>query len=478
MTSCEEEISEVKKRVNSFKNLLHEVRLDFISSLSSTLNFEWLNSPEIIATLRPVREGGKFEGSDEKRVEILCRAIDSGAGLVDIEFSTPEKLRKKIAEKASGKAKVILSYHDFSGNFEKLSKIVTAMEKEDGDIIKIAVRIDDSAQIKPLLDVAKKIKKPKIILGMGYGGILSRIFPEKFGSFMTYVAQSEGRETAPLQLTLEKFLLYRNGRVKEPILLGIIGNEGVLGSHGLRVYNTIFAERKLNYTYVPVITKSIKKVLPVLKSFGFLGVSVTMPHKTGAFKICNWTSKETKLTGSVNTLKFYRGKIYGYNTDIIATIRIFNEIEQKKRNHGRKFRVAIVGAGGVARAVAAATYLRGWKATIFNRTEAKAQELSRKFNMNWDSFENLEKKMGEFDILINCTSIGMDSSESILNDFSSLKGKIVIDLVSHPPVTKLLEKAKMFNAKTISGVKFWCMQGKEQMKILLSKNFALDKYFK
>ena len=106
---------------------------------------------------------------------------------------------------------------------------------------------------------------------------------------------------------------------------------------------------------------------------GFAGANVTIPHKLAAFEVCDTVDDTARRAGAVNTLVFRDGRITGANTDgwgFLANLRA----------HGvdpAAGPALLLGAGGAARAVAAALLAEGVRVTIANRTAARAEQLAR-----------------------------------------------------------------------------------------------------
>lgn len=470
ITSGESDVSALKARINRMPRFIHELRIDYLKAVPADFAELTAGPPKTIITLRPRREGGCFTGSEKRRIAILERALKAVPDYIDVEFSTAGELKKKLYALPGRRTKIILSYHDFTGIPRNIRAVIRRMEREPADMIKLALRVDDASAIPRLLDISKAVGKPKIIIGMGAGGVLTRILPERFGSAMAYAPPSPELSTADGQLGLDELDMFRKKRGSRPRLLGIVGNRGALNSHGLRVYNQLFAGRCANMVYVPVITSSLSKTMKTLRLLRFRGVSVTQPHKQEAFELCDVVSREAKATGAVNTMKLSGGKLYGTNTDYLAARKIFSDISHASGQ--RASGIAIVGAGGAAQAVAAAAAGLGWHGRIFNRTKTRARKLAEKYGFEARPLVELEEE-SDFDVLVNCTSVGMDSDACIIHNARHLKGKFVVDLVSHPVRTTLLTMAKKAGGKPVSGVHFWALQGREQMKILADINLPL-----
>lgn len=157
----------------------------------------------VILTHRPRREGGLFEGREEERVGRLLEGAGRGAPCLDLEFSTPSRLRRRALSEARRRgASVILSHHDFSGTppLPSLLRRMREMERE-GDLVKVVTMPRSTEEVLRLLELYGKNSSPLICFGMGEVGSLSRILSALLGSPLVYA--SVGEPTAPGQLSVE-----------------------------------------------------------------------------------------------------------------------------------------------------------------------------------------------------------------------------------------------------------------------------------
>jgi shikimate dehydrogenase len=104
-----------------------------------------------------------------------------------------------------------------------------------------------------------------------------------------------------------------------------------------RMQNAAFAAAGLDWHYAAFDVEDIAAAVGALRTFGFAGANVTIPHKRGAAEICDEADGD-----AVNTLVFRDGRMLGFNTDkeVLAGIRAR--------------RACVIGAGGAARALAPA----------------------------------------------------------------------------------------------------------------------------
>ena len=99
-------------------------------------------------------------------------------------------------------------------------------------------------------------------------------------------------------------------------MCAIIGNPV---SHSLSpvMHNAAFKELDLNFIYVAfnVKSKDLENAISGLKSMGFKGINVTMPHKTAVINYIDEIDSTTKSIGAINTIPNKNGYLLGYNTD-------------------------------------------------------------------------------------------------------------------------------------------------------------------
>ncbi len=190
-------------------------------SLETTLDaFQFLSlSPRlpVLATNRPKREGGAFEGAESQRLEVLHKAVKAGAEWVDLEDDTS---REAIESFRSEKARVLVSHHDFAGTPDKptLQRLVENMAKKNPDIIKITTYAQSPEDNLAVLDLIpfgrREFGKDVIAFCMGALGRWSRVACLLMGSPWSYVQLPGQTTTAPGQLAVNKMRTLLNIMLK------------------------------------------------------------------------------------------------------------------------------------------------------------------------------------------------------------------------------------------------------------------------
>ncbi len=208
----------------------------------------------------------------------------------------------------------------------------------------------------------------------------------------------------------------------------------------------------------------VKKLLTEEKVGEFLklnqnisGINVTVPFKKTVLNYCTELTELASISQSVNTIIFSNEKIIGDNTDIYG----FEQSLKDLNFDGSNKTAYILGAGGVVSSVVIALNKLGVKKIVIsNRTKNKAEALAKEYNLvvsDWG-------KIVDFDIVINCTSIGLEQGESLGLNFSKVKDKIFYDII-YKPKTKFLIDAEGLGNKIIDGKMMFLYQAQKSFEV-------------
>lgn len=224
-------------------------------------------------------------------------------------------------------------------------------------------------------------------------------------------------------------------------------------------YKALKIEDQFVYIRAEVKPENLKMAMEGVRGFGIRGVSVTMPHKQEVMKYLDELDETAKVIGAVNTIVNKDGKLIGYNYDWVGAVK---PLEKRTSLRGKK--IAVLGAGGAARAVVFGLTKSGAKVKIFNRLIDKAKVLAKEFNAIVGDLSKIEE-ISEMDIIVNATSVGMNEDKSPIDKSLIKKNQIVFDVVYSPLKTKLLKDAKSQGAEIIYGTEMLLYQAVEQFKL-------------
>lgn len=389
--------------------------------------------------------------------------------LVGNEFPAFD-LEEDIFELINTQAQKMVSFHDFTSGTNDLDSIYQRLSKQ-AKIIKIAVHANDAfgaIDVWHLLEKAKTDNKEIISIAMGEAGKWTRILGLAHGAYMTYASLDEGDETADGQITIKDLSeVYRVKELdKSTAVYGVIGDP-VASSKSPYMHNAAFAANGINAVFLPMLVKDIDEFIRRMVShetreveLNFAGFSVTMPHKQSIIKHLDEIDATAKKIGAVNTVKIVDDKLIGYNTDAHGFITPL----KAKFGELKNARVAVLGAGGAARACVYALTQEGADVTAFARDLQKANSFAEEFNVNAKQFSLVDS----FDIIVNTTPLGMKGAfenDSPLTAVQLEGVKFVYDLVTRADETPLLCEAKKAGIPAIGGLEMLIAQGVKQFEI-------------
>ncbi len=445
-----------------------EIRLDYLKNPDLRSILERRTRP-VIVTNRPVREGGKFNGSEEERIEILKLAIRLQADFVDIEHDSIHYIRKDAAHRVP--TRIIVSYHNFRETPDDLNTIYRKLSSCDADIVKIVTYANDITDNIKIYRLLRQAQLPLISFCMGEYGVISRILYKKFGGYLTFASLQKGKESAPGQISIHELLHVYQARNqdKNTALYGLIGNP-VAHSISPVIHNTLFKEMHLNNIYVPFRVDKIGEFIREFRALDVKGYSVTIPHKESVINHLDAIDPMAGKIRAVNTVVNKNGQLVGYNTDCKAAIQALEDVYQAsgmdaKNDRLKGRRVTLLGAGGASRAIAFGLQERGAQVTVVNRNYERAQSLAGDvgcFSKKSDDLPSLEA-----DILINATPVGMfpEVNETPIDRGLLKPGMIVFDTIYNPMETRLLREAKSQGCKIIGGLPMFVNQAAAQFEL-------------
>ncbi|NQV18916.1 MAG: type I 3-dehydroquinate dehydratase [Armatimonadetes bacterium] len=436
----------ITKQVTEYRDKFEwlEFRLDFHSDFEKFP--QNLINQETIITIRDASKEGKYPSSFSNKISFYKEMISKYNCLVDCEI----ELYKRQFLPASN---LILSYHDFAEKIDnkKLEYFINISNSIPSKYLKIAVNISNYSDFSKMKLLISNSNKPILFVGMGKLGKISRWLYPFSGSIGTYVGLSEF-PTAKGQITIaesEKFNL-KNININSKIG-GIIGGKQVEKSLGLKFYNRYFRKKNFNAVYLPFIVEDLNDFWNWFewskKRCEFYGLTFTMPFKTIIAK---------KLQYRLPTANLYlptKNEIF--NTDATAFQKSVQYLKIKSSD-----KILIFGSGSTTET--ALFSLAKFKNIIISGRNTKIGKLlSSKYNNKFISLQNAINLT--FDLIINCTPIGMNNEHFFESTNLQFPMKI-IDLPYSDKKTPLIQKCEEEKIPFVDGKMFWKWQAEIQLE--------------
>jgi len=428
-----------------------ELRLDRCPAPQEVLSaLERLPLPALV-TIRHASEGGGWSGSPADRAALYA-AADGRAAMIDVELQHFADLRWRPA-----RSRLVLSSHDFSGPGGDLPATIAAMRAAGADIPKVAITARDAADLALVRHLYSGASAPLVAIAMGEHGLPSRLLAQAWGAAFTFARLDDDEGSAPGQPTVGELL----GRYRLRSQRATTAVYGVIGSpvaHSLspHIHNAAFAHEGRDAVYVPF---RVEDPLAFWQACGawIAGLSITIPHKHDLISMMSGVEEPVTRIGAMNTIYRSDDGPIGANTDAVA---IQYCLEQELGSLAGR-RVLILGAGGVAKAIAHAVQERGAQVMITNRSRDRAEVLAAE--VGGTAIDDRIAAGTPYDVLINGTSVGMGKpDESPWPATAHRPGTLVFDTVYTPLETRFLKDAQRAGAATICGLQMFIAQAAAQ----------------
>ena len=513
---------EAMRRAKAAGADLVELRLDAMAGFDLRELLEYRPLP-VVVTCRRRDQGGLRDWEESERLGTLTRALELGAEHVDVELGSESALRR------AGSGRVILSHHDFAGMPADLPGLARDMAGRGMDVVKIAVTPAHPLDCLPLYALCRAAPGPLIAIGMGEFGAATRLLALRFGAWLSYGAITPEEANAPGQLAVADMAAVYRARELGPAtrLFGVIGDP-IAHSLSPAIHNAAYRQMGLDAVYVSFrVPDRPAEFLRAYAALGFEGFSVTIPHKEAALAAADEVDDVAQAIGAANTIAVIRepeeerrrrdsgrfAKLSGWepvagwrpagtderpaapaspkastpepgtrnpepgtggsqsgplllahNTDAEAAVaQLAAAFGGPERLAGKT--VLLLGAGGVARALAWGLSRSGVRLVIANRTAGRGQALAAEVGAEFLPLDALGGLA--YDAAVNATPLGMKPNVDAtpLPEHLVRPGAVVFDTVYNPLRTRLLREANRRGARAVDGIGMFVEQAAQQIRI-------------
>ncbi|HEY1973072.1 MAG TPA: shikimate 5-dehydrogenase [Pseudonocardia sp.] len=239
---------------------------------------------------------------------------------------------------------------------------------------------------------------------------------------------------------------------------------------GTRFHNFLYAELGLDFVYKAFSTTDLAAAVGGIRALGIRGCGVSMPYKQRCIELLDELDPSAEVIASVNTIVNTDGRLRGYNTDYLAVARLL--AEHRVRTDGE---AAVLGSGGMARAVVAALRDGGYRpGFVVARNAETGQRLAEQYGFRW--CPDLAQRRPA--LLVNATPVGMaggpDADRLPVAPEVVDAASTVFEVVAVPEVTPLLRRATAAGKSVISGTEVIALQAAEQFALYTGVHPSAD----
>lgn len=477
------EDAEYVQKYNSHIDLA-ELRVDCLDEEEQLYarRFPAMINVPCILTVRRESDGGAFCRGETSRTMLFGRALafadtDVTHNFAYVDFEEDYHVPSLQDSALAFGVRIIRSLHSVDGPITGLKARCDAMRKTGHEIPKIAFLPhtlgDVAAMFRESLDFFGEAEYDHILCAMGPLGQVSRILAQKLHSFVSYTSPEGSSVGANLGHIdpAEMDEVYNFHSINDNTQVYGIAGWPLAKTMSPALHNSGYIQHGINAVFVPIRSPSIADIMSFAKQIGVKGMAVTVPHKETVIAEIAELDGEASEIGAGNTV-VRRGNGFAlYNTDASGFRQALEEFTGTKKLHRRH--VAIIGAGGAAKAIAYVIKQMGGKACVFNRTVDKARILAGRYGFEYSSLDiEATAKLDEYsDLIIQTTSKGMNALDEPDKDndplyFYKFDGhESIFDIVYTPAVTPIMARAKAAGCKVCNGEAMLRYQGYRQFKI-------------
>ena len=235
------------------------------------------------------------------------------------------------------------------------------------------------------------------------------------------------------------------------------------------IHNFWIEKYSLNASYnkLEVDETEIKGLMQQVRDGKIQGLNITIPYKKIMKDFVDELEESALRSDAINTVYMVKDKIIGANTDGIGFISsLKNDLSF---NINSNTNVMCIGAGGAAYGIVSSLIdLSPNIIRIVNRTKSSGIKLVKHFEKFTQSKKIFESTILDFnpindvDLLVNCTSCGMDGKNPLVIELTSMdKKSLVYDIVYEPALTPLMKLAKDNKLKNTNGFYMLARQAAE-----------------
>jgi 3-dehydroquinate dehydratase / shikimate dehydrogenase len=439
-----------------------------------------------IITFRPREQGGGHDLSVSERAAFwrdapeLLRDVPKLSGdefvkdraFADLELDLLESPHASSLRKLFDNFNVICSHHDFQQTPSDLPEIFDRMAQTPARLLKMAARansIADCVEVLRLVERGRREGREVIAVSMGEAGLLTRVLAPAFGAFLTYGSLDAEQATAPGQLSARELCdLYRVHTLNPRALVtGLVGSP-VTHSLSPHMHNAAFKALGLDAVYLPLEVADVSVFVRRMADprtrelqWNLGGLSVTAPHKQSIIPLLDKLTPDAARIGAVNTVVITPDGLEGFNTDADASVLPLGGLVEL-----RGARVAVLGAGGAARAMLWSLSGQGARATLFARDVERARSVGAEFGA--DSAALAGASFEGFDVVVNATPLGTRGARETQTPAAALQlqgARVAYDMVYNPSQTLFMREARAAGCQTIGGLGMLAAQAEQQFRL-------------
>ena len=330
-------------------------------------------------------------------------------------------------------------------------EIVDRLNGFDCDIAVGTFMVNRPADLVSIFDASSLIDKKHVLIGLGEMGSLTRYRSGLLGNEFDYA--HVGTPSYYGQMSTDEI----REEAEDPLIIGLVGHP-LSQSASKRMHTQALKDAGIKGHYINFDTVSLDGLDDVIRDYNIKGLNVTIPYKDDILAYVDVLDQSAKETGAANMILNTGDRLIGSNSDVDGA-RFAFERAGVEIDVGMK--VLVIGSGGVSMACCYLFKNEGADVTIIGRNQKTVKDLCRQFGCETTD----RNDPSEYDMIVNCTPIGMYEEENYPIDLSKIHGGQVIFDVVYTKETKLEAVGRERGCRIVPGLDMLIGQGMRSFEV-------------
>ena len=339
-------------------------------------------------------------------------------------------------------------------------EIIKKMTEVESEISVGTFMVNRPADLVAIYDASTLVRKRHVLTGLGEMGSITRYRSQQLGNDFDYA--HVGTPSYLGQMDVDGI---RNVG-SDSLIIGLVGHP-LDQSASKRMHTQALKDAGINGHYINFDTVSLDGLDDVIRDYEIKGLNVTIPYKDDILAYIDVEDQSAKNTGAASMIVNTGDRLIGSNTDVdgakFALERAGVEIEPGMR-------ILVIGSGGMAMACCYLFTNKGAEVTIIGRNQKTVKDLCRKFGCETtDKFDP-----SEYEMIVNCTPIGMYEEERYPIDITKIRSEQVIFDVVYTKETQLEKVGAERGCRIVPGLDMLIGQGMRAFEVWTGKKPDYD----
>ena len=426
----------------------------------------------ILVSCRSEKDGGKWKGTEQQRVQLLREAIVAGPAYVELDVEIAGSIPR------FGSTKRVISHTSINRPLSKIDEVFAQCLKAKADVVKFTWLTEDLDAAWPLLAAVTTAREVPIVgIGLGRAGLTFSLLGRKYGSPWIYAALERGMEAFPKQPTVWQLKEdYRWDEIDSKTrFVGIIGS-GDSENIAARVLNTAFQLMEKPIRCLPLLPGDLSKFLKMLEKMKINGLIVDPAFDGDLSSLAGEKDEMAQSSGRIDVLKEDSSGWKAVCTTFDAIDRAGQSVTGSPEWAGRGA-ITVIGQSQMARGAAAFFGSKGAAVSLAGTSDNAASAVAREAGVRhckWSAVHDLRS-----DTLV-IADFGMQCgvSKGQLNPGIIRERMNVVDLTVGLKGSPFAEEARARGARYIDPATVFASQLNLQFRALTGRDLPEDAFQK